>query len=432
MRVVNRRTVLAGAVAAVAPLVTGCGRERGRSPLEVAVVWSGTELSRFHRIMSQYGANVSVISAGNNMEAFLNTRRRTRGLPDVAILPQIRIIRQYAADGLLEPMRAETARRFPGAWNTPLTIDSAVYGAWVKAAHKSLFWYRPGTVSAPAPRTWKELREVTAQLAAKKGPAPLSIGAADGWVLTDWLENLLAGLATGAEYQALATPEANWLREPVPLALRMLAELWRTPGAFPSGPAQALLTQYDKSVLDVFANRRATMVFEGDFVASLARDVSDGPGTRVKAFRFPAVGRNTADAVKPLLVSGDAAVVFTAEVTGNDPERGHDLVSWLTRPEDHPFLPWIADRGFLSPNLGIKPAAYQDSQFRQLATDLMEETPRFDLSDQLAGELGNRDGVGISRVLRRFFAEATTPGSRLDSLVDRTASALQAAARRKP
>jgi len=386
----SRRAVLGGALGSVVAGATGCGA----SPraVQVAVVWSSGELTRFREVVRRYPRPVDVVSTRNDIDAFLSTRYRTANQPDVAIVPQIGLITDYARRGWLEPVPAEVSDRFAPPWQEMLTVDNKQYGAWVKGAHKSLVWYAPDRMPAPPP-TWTGFVSTVQALAAAGRPAPLAIGAADGWVLTDWLENLLIGLAEPGEYQGLVTGDVPWDGRLVRAALGQLAAVWAIPGAFADGPGRALLTQQEESIIQV-TEGRAAMVVEGDFVAAVADKFRPAGAEPLAAVRFP-----TVVGTQPLLVAGDAAVVF------NGSSAGRDLVEWLTRRES--FQPWIDAGGYLSPNLLIEPEAYGDQRAAARAAELRAPLGRlqFDLSDQLRGSLGGPDGLGSWKILQDFFAE---------------------------
>lgn len=360
-----------------------------------------------------YRHPVEVISARNDINAFLSARYRTANQPDVAIFPQIGLITDYARRRWLAPMRPALADRFTPAWNELLTVDGVLYGAWVKAAHKSLIWYAPGALGdAAPPSTWDELTALVRRLAGAGRP-PLAIGAADGWVLTDWLENVLATTATADEYQGLVSGAVDWHAAPVRVALRRLADVWGVPGAFPDGGARALLTQQEESVLQVAAEGRAAMVFEGDFVAGVAEPYRP----RLATFPFPAD-----PGVQRILTAGDAAVVLR----GSD--SGHDLVDWLTGATS--FRPWQRAGGFLSPNRLVPLADYGGGGPARLATELRDasDTLRFDLSDQLRGSLGGPDGLGIWKILQDYFADVAVRRSAVDRAINRACDSLTRAA----
>ncbi|GAA3341771.1 ABC transporter substrate-binding protein [Amorphoplanes nipponensis] len=390
----SRRAVLGGALGAVVAGAGGCGGS-GR-PVQVAVVWSGGELVRFREVVRQYPQPVDVVSTRNDIDAFLSARYRAGNQPDVAIVPQISLIADYARRGWLQPVPPEVTGRFADNWRAMLTVDGREYGAWVKAAHKSLVWYSPDR-QGPPPDTWPAFVSLVRELAGAGRRAPLAIGAADGWVLTDWLENLLIGLAADGQYQGLVDGAEPWDGPLVRTALTELAAVWAIPGAFPDGIGRALITQQEESVIQV-AEGRAAMVVEGDFVAATAERFRPAGATALTAARFPAGPRG-----RPLLVAGDAAMVFAGS------RAGAELLEWLTRPES--FRPWIAAGGYLSPNTLITPDAYGPAAARAAELSDPGGAPRFDLSDQLRGSLGGPDGLGSWKILQDFLAEVNRPGA---------------------
>ncbi|MDG4797626.1 extracellular solute-binding protein [Micromonospora sp. WMMD1082] len=418
----RRRTLLRATATAAAATVTAAGAggcARGRRSVQVAVVWAGGELARFREVVVGYTPTVQVIGVGNDIDAFLTARRSAGTSPDVAILPRSGLVVEYAQRGWLSEVTPATSYTAPAGMADLLSVDGRRYGVWVKAAHKSLFWYFPSMLAEP-PRTWDALVTLTRRLGARHragaGPAPLAIGAADGWVLTDWFENVLADVAGADLYEALARGEADWRDRPVGYALDRLAELWSVDGAFPDGGRRALLTQFEESVIQVVHHRDATMVFEADFVDAVVGRFRRGTEP-LATFRFP--GARVAS--QPLIVGGDAAVAFAGS------EGGVELVRWLS--DAGAFQPWLDAGGYLSPNLSVPAGSYRDPLRGRLADELRTaDTVQFDLSDRLPGTFTGTDGVGIWRIMQDFFMDVTD-GVAAREAVRRATGALAEAAR---
>ncbi|MFC4016968.1 ABC transporter substrate-binding protein [Micromonospora sp. GCM10011542] len=413
----SRRTLLRAAAASAAAATAGCSG--GERSVQVAVVWSSAELDRFREVVAGYDAPVQVVSAGNDIDAFLRARHLAGTSPDVAILPRPGLVTEYARRGWLSPVRPSSGYAVPSGLSDLLMTGGRRYGVWVKAAHKSLVWHLPSALPEP-PRSWDELVALTRRLGALArrgtGPAPLAIGAADGWVLTDWFENVLADVAPPGGYAALAGPDADWQGPAVRDALDRLAELWSVDGAFPGGGRRALLTQYEESVIQVVHARRAVMVFEGDFTDDVVGRFRRGPEVPAT---FPFPGERPGDG--PLVVGGDAAVVFAGA------QGGVRLVEWLT--EAASFQPWLRAGGYLSPNTAIALDSYTDPVRRRLAEEMRAPgTLHFDLSDQLPGPFTGSDGVGIWRIMQDFFADVTD-GVRADEAIRRASGQLAAEGR---
>ncbi|MFI7657317.1 extracellular solute-binding protein [Micromonospora parva] len=412
----SRRTLLRAAAVGATALAAGCSG--GSRSVQVAVVWSTSELDRFREVVAGYPAPVQVVSAGNDIDAFLRARHLAGTSPDVAILPRPGLVTEYAQRGWLSPVRPSAGYAVPGGLSELLTAEGQRYGVWVKAAHKSLVWHLPSMLPVP-PANWDELVRLTRELSALArrdgGPAPLAIGAADGWVLTDWFENVLADVAPES-YNALARADADWRGSAVREALDRLAGLWSIDGAFVGGGRRALLTQYEESVIQVVHTRRAVMLVGADFTADVADPFQRGPQAPV-TFRFPGASSGGG----PLIVGGDAAVAFA------DARGGVELVEWLTRADS--FQPWLRSGGYLSPNTNVTIDSYRDRVGQRLAEEMRTPgTLRFDLSDQLPGPFTGSDGVGIWRIMQGFFADVTD-GVRAGEATRRATGLLAAAAR---
>ncbi|MEU7780150.1 extracellular solute-binding protein [Micromonospora parva] len=412
----SRRTLLRAAAVGATALAAGCSG--GSRSVQVAVVWSTSELDRFREVVAGYPAPVQVVSAGNDIDAFLRARHLAGTSPDVAILPRPGLVTEYAQRGWLSPVRPSTGYAVPAGLSELLTAEGQRYGVWVKAAHKSLVWHLPSMLPVP-PANWDELVRRTRELGALArrdgGPAPLAIGAADGWVLTDWFENVLADVAPES-YNALARADADWQGSAVREALDRLAGLWSIDGAFVGGGRRALLTQYEESVIQVVHTRRAVMLVGADFTADVADPFQRGPQAPV-TFRFPGASSGGG----PLIVGGDAAVAFA------DARGGVELVEWLTRADS--FQPWLRSGGYLSPNTNVTIDSYRDRVAQRLAEEMRTPgTLRFDLSDQLPGPFTGSDGVGIWRIMQGFFADVTD-GVRAGEAIRRATGLLAAAAR---
>jgi len=417
-RALLRAAGLSAAAAGLPGVAAGCSaRDR---PAQVAVVWSSQELALFHEVLRGYPAPVEVLSVGDDIDAFLSARHRAGTTPDVAILSQPGLITDYARRGWLAELPDDLGTSYAEDWRDLLRVNGRLYGAWVKAAFKSLFWYQPSIVDSE-PQSWEVLVEQVSRMGAAAlshpgAPAPLAIGAADGWVLTDWFENVLAALAPDGLYESLAGGEPGWTDPAVRQSLDLLAEVWSRPGAFVGGPGRALLTQFEESVIQVTTGR-AAMVFEADFVQAVV-DAFRRPGQPApKPFKFPVI-----DGVRPVVVGGDAAVVLRGS------PRGEALLRYLTGA--YAFEPWIRAGGYLSPNLGVSTDRYPAGLARDLAED-MAAAPllRFDLSDRLTGSFGGADGLGMWQILQDFFRAVTAPRADTAGAVSDTVRRLDRAAR---
>lgn len=427
----SRRGFLSGAAATSLGFWLWRTSSSDDGPLQVAVVWTGGEQRVFLDVVEGYGAPVDVVSGGDDIHAFLRSRADARNFPDVAILSRPGLVHDYARRGWLEPLPDSLADRFPDWWNELVTVRAGpgqqerLYGAWAKAAHKSLFWYRPSLVDgSPWTWAWDDLKEWAVTRAGDPdGPPPLGVAAGDGWVLTDWLENLIAARAELDLYEALAAGATCWDAEAVRTSLTDLGELWRVPGVVADGH-RATLVDFEDAVRRL-ADRDVAMVYEGDFVAAfLERYLPEDPaGTGwddPTQFRFPSV-----DGHKPVVVGGDVAVVRRGS------HRGVAFVEWLT--DVLALDRWMAELGYLTPNEQIEPGeGYRDPDQIGIATHMLTtaaEDLRFDLSDRLPAPLTGADGQGSWQIMTDFFEAVTTRGLDVAGAVDQAVRRFNEAAR---
>jgi len=378
--------------AAATLLVTGCSSDvlGLRRSVRVAVSWSGQELRAFHRVLDGLGRldyPVDVVPLGDDISTAFGARSTRR--PDIVMLPQPGLVPRQLED--LEPVPDEVAALGRARlWDELLVQNGKTYGVPFKTAHKSAVWYRPSVfreIGVQPPRLWADWLALN-QTLTRAGITPLSLAAGDGWVLTDFLENVLLGIAPTV-YSGLATAkDPRPSRQPqFAAALRLLGTMWSAPGALAGGVKRSLVQQFPDALVEVFGHRRAAMVLASDFaepvVRSFAADLDD-----IDLFTFPPL---TPGAPAPVVVGGDVMVL--PKPTTDD---ARDLVRRLSAPTAAD--PWIEEGGFL---VDGRVSGYSP-ELTRLAEQLTRpgELLSFDLSDRL-GRIG--DINGLWRVLTDFL-----------------------------
>ncbi|MBD0841965.1 MULTISPECIES: ABC transporter substrate-binding protein [unclassified Streptomyces] len=373
--------------------------------LEVAAVWTGPEQENFTKVLDEFekrtGAKISFVPTGNNTSTFLGTKIQGGQPPDVAFLPQVGVLHQFAEKGWLKPLGSEAQeqldKNFSTGWKELGAYEGKQYGVYGKAANKSLIWYNAAAFDAAGiteePQTWEEFIS-TAQTLSDAGTPAVSIGGADGWTLTDWFENVYLSQAGPEKYDQLAAHEIPWTDPSVKDALTTLAELWGNDELIAGGRAGALRTEFPKSVTQTFSgDNPAAMVYEGDFVAAnINADTDAEIGTDAKVFPFPAVGDDP-----PVVSAGDVAVVL------KDGEGAQALMTFLASTDAAEI--WAAQGGIISPNKEMDQEAYKDDVTRDIAKALIEagDDFRFDMSDQAPAAFGGTQGVGEWKQLQDFL-----------------------------
>ncbi|WP_210575783.1 ABC transporter substrate-binding protein [Streptomyces sp. GESEQ-4] len=397
------------------PVTAGGGdKALGGQTVTVAGVWSGSEQENFQKVLDAFGektgAKTQFVSTGDNVSTVVGSKIEGGNAPDVVMVPQVGVLQQFAKEGWLKPLSKTTQEsvgaNYADVWKTYGSVDGTLYGLYFKAAHKSTVWYSPDALAQAGvepPKTYDEMLKA-GQTVSDSGLAAFSVAGQDGWTLTDWFENVYLSQAGPEKYDALAAHELKWTDASVVEALTTLGTLFKDKQLVAGGQKGALNTDFPGSVEKVFGPKpEAGMVYEGDFVAGVAKDqFGKSIGEDANFFPFPAVEGGTA----PVVSGGDAAVVLK---DGKNAEAGMKLLEYLATPEAAAV--WAEAGGFLSPNKGLDLASYGDAVTRATAKSLVGagDSVRFDMSDQAPAAFGGTKGAGEWKILQDFLRDPSDP-----------------------
>ncbi|MFF4606615.1 ABC transporter substrate-binding protein [Streptomyces sp. NPDC001339] len=379
--------------------------------VQVTAVWTGVERENFGKVLDEFerrtGAEVDFVPSGDDMAGFVGSKIAGGGPPDVAMLQQAGVLREFAAKGWLKPLGADAkgqlGKNYSAGWRGLGRYKGTDYGVFFKASNKSLVWYNTKAfedAGVGEPKTWKDFVQA-AQTIAESGVEPVSVGGADGWTLTDWFENVYLSQAGPEMYDRLARHEIKWTDGSVRRALTTLAELFGRGDLLAGGNAGALQTDFPTSVTRTFSGGDASgaaMVASADFAAANIAQTRARVGVDAKVFPFPAVG-----AESPVVTSGDVAVVL------KDNEAAQALLTFLASTDAAKI--WAQAGGFLSPNKELDQAAYTDGVMREIARALVGagDDFRFDMSDQAPASFGGKPGQGELKELQDFLRNPKDP-----------------------
>lgn len=418
----NRRGmgVAAAAAGVIALSLAGCGSSTpassGSTPasgvnlkgqtIEVAGVWSGDEQKDFQQVLQvfeqQTGATVHYTSDGDNLPTVLQTKVAGKNPPNIAFLAQPGSIAQFAKEGALKPLPADVqqtvaAHQAP-AWSKFATVDGKPYGVYFDASDKSVVWYNTksfDSLGAQPPKTWTDFINISGELA-DAGVTPMSVGAADGWVLSDWFEQVYLQTAGVDNYNKLAAHQIKWTDPTVTTALQTLKQYLGTDRLLTGGRSGSLQTDFPTSVVNAFQDPpKAAMVYEGDFVAtSIQSSTKAKVGTDAKIFPFPQIGAS-APGVES---GGDAAVAFT------DDKATMALMKFLATPDAGSVF--AKTGGFLTPNKDVPVSDFPNDITKTMEQQLIGAGNNivFDMSDQAPPAFGATKGSGEWKDLEDFLA----------------------------
>jgi ABC-type Fe3+ transport system substrate-binding protein len=413
MRKQHRWYLLFALVLALSAVAAGCGGDDDEGAvgteteaagvsgsINVLAVWTGAEGEAFQAVLdgfTEQNPDVSVSYQGaQDPGQVLSTAVEGGNPPDIAALPSPGLMRDFADRGALQPIdfaQDAIAENYAESWLDLGTVDGTLYGVFFKGANKSTVWYNVQAfedANVEPPEDWEGFLENATTLNASGVPA-YSVGASDGWTLTDWFENVYLRTAGPEMYDQLTNHEIPWTDQSVKDALTELAKVFGDTDNIAGGTSGALQTDFPTSVTQVYADPpKAAQVYEGDFVAGvISAETQAQPQTDFNVYDFPSIAGSSPSVVG----GGDVVVMF------KDSPAAQALISYLATPEAAEI--WAARGGFSSPNKNVDESVYPDDITRATATALAQaETFRFDLSDLTPSEFG---GDAMFSILQDWF-----------------------------
>jgi len=285
----RRRTItlLALATLGLAALVatTAAGAKQSRhgasGSITIIAKWTGGEQDSFMAVLAPFkkanpGIKIKYTPGGDNTPQLVSTALAGGNPPDIAVLPQPGLMRDFAKSGKAKPItfaKATIAKNFAPVWLTLGSVNGKLYALFFKGANKSTVWYSTKSFSnagVKAPATWPQFLTAAKTLRAS-GTKAYSIGAADGWTLTDLFENIYLYQAGPTKYDLLTQHRIKWTDPSVKAALKSMGQIVGDTENIAGGKSGALQTNFPTSVANVFtATPKAAMVIEGDFVPGAA------------------------------------------------------------------------------------------------------------------------------------------------------------------
>lgn len=321
--------------------------------------------------------------------------------PDIAVFPQPGKIADFAREGFVVPLPADTEAvmndNFSSAWTAFGNVDGVQYAIPTKADLKSLVWYQPARFDAAGysiPETYDELLTLTDTMIAD-GNTPFCIGiesgGATGWTFTDWVEDLTLRMQ-GADYYDQWVDHSIPFNNPEMVAIwEEVLNLWNKPGAVFAASGSIAATAFGDNgqpLVDgkCFMHRQAS--FYSAFLPE-GTPAADGSEGAVDVFYFPGIGDE-----KPVLGAGtlvssfrDAPEVwavmeyFASAAYADARQRFQALGKGGAVTEG-------VLSGFLSPNLGADLSLYTTLERSFLDILATADVVRFDGSDLMPSDVG--------------------------------------------
>ncbi len=405
----NRVLSLGAMCTAVAMLSAGClqgddggggdpaDTTEGDGEVQILGAFPDPEAGFFEESLADFEQESGIevtYTASTDFTTEIRTRTQGGNPPDIGLFPQpgLALSLGEGGDALalneLIDLAAVEETVIPGFLDSVTAEDGNVYAAPMRMAVKSIVWYpKPEFEEAgyEVPETWSELQDLSAQIK-EDGGTPWCLGAEagpdTGWVLTDWVEDMVLRTAGPDVYD-------QWYRHEIPFddpaimeAASMFGEdVLFDEGAVVGGPQGVLTIPFDVSPNGMFEQPPGCFLHrQGNFVTSFFPDnVQQNLADEVGTFVLPPV-EDGYDGT-PILGGGDMAAAFT-----NDSDVV-EVMEFIT--PDEFGAPWAGAGGWLSPHSTFDNSAYADDITRQIA-ELVQESDvfRFDASDLMPPEVG--------------------------------------------
>jgi len=387
--------VVVGAAACASP-------DAGRDPeaVEVFGPYRTTEADAFvsslRRFSDRTGIDVRYTGSADFVDD-LRTRALGGRSPDIAIVPQPALVDELIDEGVLsllsDDVQAIVGSQY-GSASEAAPDSHGSYGVPFRTTIKSLVWFRPATFDANGweiPATLAELESLVTTIADSGEMAPwcfgIRSGAATGWPVSDWVEDLVLRLSGPDAYEQLASGRFDAIESELIEAFDQFDQLVSEQHVL-GGRSDAPTIDVEPAVAPLFTDECA-LFKQADFALSWMPDGTEVVANTkaagdVAAFVLPSVDGSAA----PIVVGGDTAVQFdTAEGDGADRPDVDEVMAFLASADG--AADWAAAGGFLSPRVDVDRASYfhpNSSELLDLVSDAADV--RFDASDQLPIEFG--------------------------------------------
>ena len=328
-------------------------------------------------------------------EAQLPVRAEGGTAPELAIFPQPGLLQRLAATGTMVPapdaVSAAADANYTPDWKAYGTVDGTFYAAPLGANVKSFVWYSPKVFAENGwdiPTTWEDMLALSDEIAASTDIYPWCIGIesgeATGWVLTDWMEDLMLRFNDAETYDAWVDHTIPFNDPKVLTTIQEAAKIVKNPDYIEDIPSMATTRFQDgpAGLVDgtCAMHRQASFIgveletnLGGTVVGPEATDVDGG----VSVFYFPGV---TADQ-RPALGGGEFVGAFSDDAATQAVQLYLTSAEWNNKK--------AALGGWFSPHLGLD-IANVESPVNKVAVDILQNatTFRFDASDLMPAAVG--------------------------------------------
>jgi alpha-glucoside transport system substrate-binding protein len=335
--------------------------------ITVTSLWGGSEQESFQKVLDAFKAKTGIEATyqaqRTDYATVLQNKIQGGNPPDVAIMPGLGFLRQFAATGGIKKIsdlgidaNALEANYPPGLLD-PGKVDGELYGLMVKFNSKSTFWYDPAKVTT-TPKTWDDLKSTLDSL----GGQPLSVGAKDSWTLTDWFEEVYLRQNGADAYKKLFSKDGDWTDGTAAKAIQTMLEVVNDKYVT-GGIKGALNTAFTDAIGQIYGkNAKSQLFYEGGFVGGIATGQINKDlkiGTDIDWFDFPSLGGAGDGAAE---IGGDEIAALTTN------PGVKEFIQFMTDPESG--TTWAQTGAIISPIKAVGQDAYPNDLAKKEAAQV--------------------------------------------------------------
>ncbi|MDC7226812.1 MAG: ABC transporter substrate-binding protein [Spirochaetales bacterium] len=313
--------------------------------------------------------------------------------PDIADFPQPGLLKNFVAKGYVVDLNKTldmdaVKSNYIQSWLDMATMDSPdgpiMAGVWGRVNGKSLVWYNKAEFDAAGyevPTTWAELEALQDMIMAD-GDSPWCVGiesgAATGWAMTDWVEEMMLRTTSLENYDKWVAGELKFDSPEVREAIETVADIWFKDGMVYGGRKSIATTSFGDAPKVMFEKPpKAWMHKQGNFITSFFPD-NVVAGTDYDFFYLPTVKEEYG---RPVLVAGDIYAMF------NDRPEVRMVMQYFATGAS--VEGWVKAGGAISPHKDSELSWYTNDVDRKVAEVIQNATSvRFDGSDLMPGQVG--------------------------------------------
>jgi len=327
-------------------------------------------------------------------EANINIRLDGGDRPDIVDYPQPGLL-QYAVEkgyalDMEELINHEWIKEnYSEAWQNLGKFvgpdGEYVAGIWARANGKSFVFYPKAKFDEAGyvvPTTWDEMMALTEQIAAD-GDTPWCIGiesgAATGWTMTDWIEDVMLRVAPAEDYDAWVAGELPFDSPQVNEALDYIEAIWFNDDYVYGGRDAIPTINFGDAPKPMFEEPpQCWFNRQGNFVTTFFPEETVA-GEDYDFFYLPTI--KDVNGEQPVLGAGDVYAAF------NDRPEVRAVIQYFSTGDS--LKVWVEQGGAILPHKDADLSWYVDPVTRGVAETIANATTfRFDGSDLMPGEVG--------------------------------------------